>query len=133
MQNFCISFSNKLVIRDGLLFMCIDYISLSQSFLKANSASSHDELHVCNLRYKWKCSMFKRHFQKTISGIRKHISLQIPRSYRPFMIPNPSCVEQVDSGHMTHCVDGEMRLLPFSSSSVFTCVCVYILSTTQHC
>lgn len=41
--------------------------------------------------------------------------------------PNPSYVEQVDSGHMTcQCVDGEARLLPPSHPAlcVLACVCV---------
>lgn len=60
--------------------------------------------------------------QETISGIVKHISERIPTSYRfgEFLIPNPSNVEQVDSGHMTHLC---RRRGEAASPHIHLCVC----------
>lgn len=91
-------------------FSCSDYNSLhlyclyrSRELAPVHHAVNimHMLWYTCDRQWKGKCGRSKLCFQETISGIEKHISY---RSYRfgTFFIPNPSYVEQVDSGHMTH-------------------------------
>lgn len=127
-------------------FSCSDYNSLhlyclyrSRELAPVRHAVKimHMLWYTCDRQWKGKWGRSKLCFQETISGIEKHISY---RSYRfgTFFIPNPSYVEQVDSGHMTHPCGWRDEATSPSHPAVCVGLCTCgvmctFLSTTQQC
>lgn len=99
----------------------------------------HKSWYTCNRQWKLSAEGPNFVFRKRKVESKSTFLNESYESYRfgTFSTPNPSCVEQGDSGHVTHLCGRRWGYLHLTSSYVLACVRVcYVqifLSTTQQC